>query len=365
MTNDAAIERSTEAHSCDGRERSRHDCLPAVSVLMPLRDGLEHLAACLHSIRAQSLRDFELLIIDDGSSDAGPELVRQHCGEDPRIRLLGQPALGIVAALNYGLCQARANLIARMDADDIMHPQRLELQHAQMLARPELTLLACRVDAFADGELGKGMREYMRWQNACLSEQQLREQIYVESVFTHPSVMFRRDRILALGGYRDGEFPEDYELWLRIAAAGDPMSKLEQVLLRWRQHPQSLSRVDERYARTAFDRLRARYLSADPRLSRSRDLVIWGAGRRTRKRCQKLLDCGRRVDAWIDIDPRKIGQRIAGVPVYDPDWLMPTSPNSPRPFVLVYVANHGAREEISAQLLAMNYHPGSDYLMVG
>ena len=338
--------------------------MTAVSVVMPLRNGAEHLSECLQSIRAQSLDDFEVLVIDDGSVDAGPALVQQFSRDDARIHLLRQPGRGIVAALNYGMRHARGELVARMDADDIMHPQRLELQLEQMCARPDLTLLACRVEAFPECATGTGMREYLRWQNSCVSERKLFEQIYVESVFTHPSVMFRRNRILALGGYRQGTFPEDYDLWLRIAAAGDSMHKLDRVLLAWRQHTNSLSRTDERYARDAFDTLRARYLSADPRLYEPRDLVIWGAGRRTRQRCQKLLAYGHRISAWIDIDPRKIGQRIAGVPVHSPDWLEPSSLVH-RPFVLVYVANHGARDHIAAHLLTMGYQAGSDFLMVG
>ena len=332
---------------------------------MPLRDGAEYLQESVQSIRRQSLRDFELLVIDDGSVDAGPDLVLQHSRDDARIRLLRRHAQGIVAALNCGLRSARADLVARMDADDIMHPQRLERQHRAMSDRTDLTLLACCVEAFPGSTTGKGMREYLRWQNSCLCEQQLREQLYVESVFTHPSVMFRRERILALGAYRDGQFPEDYELWLRIAEAGDAMLKLDKVLLRWRQRAQSLSRVDERYARLAFDVLRARYLSVDPRLHQGRPLAIWGAGRRTRQRCQKLLELGHRVSAWIDIDPRKIGQHIATVPVHDPAWLKDALPNLSRPFVLVYVANHGAREKIAEQLRAMEFVAGDDYLMVG
>lgn len=337
---------------------------PLVSVVMPLRDGVEHLEQCLNSIRNQTLDDFELLVIDDGSVDEGPHIVQQAAQADTRIRLLRQPALGIVAALNQGLLHARAALIARMDADDIMRPQRLLKQYEQMQARPDVTLLACRVEAFPDHELGNGMREYLRWQNSCVSERDLRDQLYVESVFTHPSVMFRRDRVAALGGYRDGAFPEDYELWLRIAAAGDSMMKLDRVLLEWRQHAGSLSRIDERYSRAAFDSLRARYLGVEPRLNQSRDLVIWGAGRRTRQRCRKLLERGHQVSAWIDIDPRKIGQRINNALVHGPQWLE-SADCAQRPFVLVYVANHGAREQIRDHLLTMGYQQGSDFLLVG
>jgi cellulose synthase/poly-beta-1,6-N-acetylglucosamine synthase-like glycosyltransferase len=202
----------------------------------------------------------------------------------------------------------------------------------------------------------------VRWQNQCLSPGQIADHIYLESPLPHPSVMFRRRWIERVGGYRDGRFPEDYELWLRLHAAGCPMAKLPEVLLEWREGPERTSRRDPRYAREAFDRLRAEYLARDPRLlGRRGELVIWGAGRKTRKRCRQLLERGFAVQAWVDIDPRKIGNRLQGVPVVSPDWLR----RRPRPFVLCYVSNHGARELIGRELHAMGYRRGRDYLAVG
>lgn len=338
---------------------------PRVSIVMPMRDADAYLGECLSSIAAQTLADFELLAVDDGSRDAGPARAAAWAGRDRRIRLLRRPPDGLVAALNHGLREARAPLVARMDADDRMHPRRLELQHQAMARDPALVLVGSRVRAFARHELRRGTHEYMRWQNACLSERQIREQIYVESPFTHPSVMLRRDRVLALGGYREGPFPEDYELWLRLAAAGCRMRKLDLELLEWRQHPHSSSRRDPRCSRAAFDTLRARYLAADPRLAPARELVVWGAGRRTRARCRWLLARGRPISAWVDIDPRKIGNRVQGVPVHPPCWLAAQRARVPAPFVLGYVASHGAREQIARALVEMGYAPGRDFLMVG
>lgn len=338
---------------------------PRVSIAMPMRDADAHLDECLASIRAQTWSDFELLVIDDGSRDGGAARVAAWAVRDARIRLLRRPPDGLVAALNHGLARARAPLIARMDADDRMHPRRLELQQQAMARDPALVLVASRVRAFAAYELREGFCEYMRWQNACLSGAQIREQIYVESPFTHPSVMLRRDPVLALGGYRDGPFPEDYELWLRLAAAGCAMGKVDVELLEWRQHPHSLSRRDARYSREAFDALRARHLAADARIASSRPLVVWGAGRRTRARCRWLQAQGRSISAWVDIDPRKIGNRVQGLAVHPPRWLADQYARSPRPFILGYVASHGAREQITAALLAMGYAQGSDFLMVG
>jgi FlaA1/EpsC-like NDP-sugar epimerase len=134
-----------------------------------------------------------------------------------------------------------------------------------------------------------------------------------------------------------------------------------QVLLHWRESTGRLTRTDPRYSRAAFARLRTDYLARDPRLHSGRPLAICGAGRRTRQRAQLLLDHGFRPVAWIDIDPRKIGNSVHGVPVHAPQWL----DRADKPFVLSYVTNHGARDIIAAQLQAMGYLRGRDYLMVG
>ncbi|HFE32752.1 MAG TPA: glycosyltransferase [Gammaproteobacteria bacterium] len=333
---------------------------PPVSILLPFRDAHETLAECLDSIAAQTLSDYELLAIDDGSRDASAALVAQRAQRDMRIRLIRQPPLGLVAALNRGLGEARAPLIARMDADDRMHPERLAAQHAGLSTEPDLGLLATQVRPFPDARLQDGLREYIRWQNACCDPATIADEIYVESPFAHPSVMFRRCVVQAAGGYHAGNFPEDYDLWLRLARRGVRMAKLPRVLLDWRDSAGRLSRTDPRCSRQAFDRLRASYLARDPRLQ-DRPLAFWGAGRKTRRRCNLLIERGFTPIAWVDIDPRKIGNRLQGVPVVPPEWLA----RDARPFVLSYVANHGAREDIASRLETMGYERGVDYLMVG
>ncbi len=333
---------------------------------MPVHNAAPTLAACLDSVQAQTLADFELLAVDDGSTDETRALLSARAREDPRLRVLSGPHRGLVACLNAGLQAARAPLVARMDGDDLMHPERLALQREYLDAHPRVGVVASRVEAFPAGETGAGMEEYLRWQNACSSEAALRGEIYVECPITHPSVMFRRQVVVAAGAYRDGDFPEDYELWLRLNESGCPMAKIDRCLLRWRQRDDSLSRVDPRYSRDAFDRLRARYLARDRRLATGRPLVFWGAGRRTRRRADHLTGLlapsGVSPEAWIDVDPRKIGQRVGAAPVVAPDWL---KCRKPRPFVLSWVASHGARDSIGAALEDMGYSRGSDYLAVG
>lgn len=337
--------------------------LPAASILLPFHDAVNTLDECLDSIATQTFGDYEVLAVDDHSSDGSDRLVRRRGRDDGRIRLLRSPRRGLVTALNHGLSEARAGLVARMDADDIMHPERLERQFRAMTADEELVLLGCGAELFPAEAVQNGYREYMRWQNGCNSEEEIAREIYRESPFAHPGVMFRRDAVLGVGGYREGSFPEDYDLWLRLFRAGCRMRKLPETLLLWREYADRTSRRDPRYSREAFDRLRAEYLATDPRILRRRsELVFWGAGRKTRRRCSHLIGRGFAPIAWIDIDPRKIGNRLAGVPVVEPRWL---AAQTRRPFVLIYVANHGSREEIAGDLEAMGFTAGRDYLQIG
>lgn len=330
---------------------------PTVSVVLPVRNAAATLEDCLASIRAQTLADFELLVIDDHSTDSTHDMLAAV--DDARLCRILNPGRGIVSALNAGWRAARGSLVARMDADDIMQPQRLELQFRLMQRHPDIAVLGCVVEKFP--QVSGGYMEYLEWQNACLTSADIREDIFVEAPFAHPAVMIRRDVLHAVGGYRHGDFPEDYELWLRLFQRGLRMEKLPDMLLRWRDQPQRLSRSSPRYRREAFDELRAVYLASDERLlTRARELVIWGAGRRTRQRCARLLCKGFCPRAWIDIDPRKIGNRLDGVPVVSPDWLQDN-----RSFVLSYVSNHGARTDIAGTLHALGYTRGRDYLMVG
>lgn len=333
-----------------------------VSILLPFHNEAQTLEACLDSIQAQTLKEFELLAVNDASTDGSTAIVAKRARKDPRIRLLNSPVRGLVPTLNHGLTMARGPLIARMDADDLMYPARLLSQYRFLHTHPEYDLVAGRARLFPDSEIDAGYREYIRWQNQCLSQEDIAAEIYIESPFAHPSVMFRKRIVQRLGGYRQGPFPEDYDLWLRMHHAGCSMAKLPEILLEWREHPNRTSRIDPRCSREAFDKLRAHYLSRDPRLERWRNnFAIWGAGRKTRKRCQHLLEKGFQPIAWIDIDPRKIGNKLDKVPVVSPDWLEQNS----HPFVLCYVSNHGARDLIAAQLQEMGYQRSENYLMIG
>ena len=201
------------------------------------------------------------------------------------------------------------------------------------------------------------MAHWCAWQEGLRSHEEILAALFIEAPFVHPTVCFRRKVVQDLGGYRQGAFPEDYDLWFRMAAAGCRFERTPETLLDWRQHPHQTSRVDPRCDRQAFDRLRAAYLPA--RVPQDRPIAIWGAGPRSRARARLA---GLSIDMWVDVSPRLIGKVFDGAPVLAWESL---DQAQPRPFVLVYVNNRGARPEISAWLEGHEYAPRRDYLHVG
>lgn len=326
---------------------------------MPVFNAEKTLAECLDSILDQTLEEFELVAVNDNSTDGSVEVLRSY--NDSRISIIENQQKGIVSALNLGLQSCRSDLVARMDADDVMYVDRLKKQFAVMTDDASITLCATQARKFPEEIIKAGYAEYMHWQNACLSKQDIGNQIYIESPFAHPSVMFRKHQVMELGGYKEGEFPEDYELWLRLFNAGKHMMKLDEVLIDWRESDSRLSRTSSRYSDAAFELIRAEYLVKDWRLQ-GRKIVFWGAGRKTRQRTQYLIDRGIKPVAWIDIDNKKIGKQYNGASVFLPEWLR--QQHNERPFVLNYVRNHGVRDLCRQYLDKAGYVMGQDYLDV-
>jgi glycosyltransferase involved in cell wall biosynthesis len=331
-----------------------------VSVLLPVHNAAGTLARAVGSIRRQIFSDWELLAVDDGSTDGSREMLEDLARADPRARVWAQPHGGIVAALNAGLAAAGGDFIARMDADDESHPERLAEQVRFLESNPDIGLTGCLVAYGGDRTANAGYALHADWLNSLVTPEQIALNRFIESPLAHPSVMFRRELVERHGGYHDGEFPEDYELWLRWAEAGVRMAKVPRGLLTWHDPPGRLSRPDPRYDAEAFYRLKAEYLAkAVARDRRERPLLVWGAGRPTRKRAASLEAHGLRIAGYIDIDPRKIGKKPGGRPVLAPAELPPPG----EIFVLGYVASRGARELIRGTLSSLGHIEGRDFLM--
>lgn len=334
---------------------------PHVSVLLPIRNGAATLRAALDSIAAQTLTDWELIAVDDGSTDETWSLLKTYARNDARFRPLRLPPDGIVAALNAGLAVARGRYVARLDADDTAHPERLARQAAWLGAHPETGLVSCRVVFGGNVEKAAGFARIVEWMNGCVSREDILLQRFRETPLPHPSVMFRQELPALYGGYAEGPFPEDWELWLRWLDAGVVMDKLPEALVTWNDPPGRLTRTHANYAEAAFTRVRVPWLARHLARANPRHPEVWvvGGGRVARRRALPLLEHGVRIRAWVDIDPRKIGNKVHGIPVLGREALPPPDAC----FVLVFLSARGAAEDAARWLESRGFAPGREYLL--
>lgn len=335
---------------------------PAVSFLLPAHNAAATIDRALVSLRGQTFADWEAIIVDDGSTDATSDRLAAAAAAEPRYRILHTPQKGIVAALNTALAHARAPLLARMDADDECHPERLARQVALLEADPSIGVCATQVRFGGDAVAQRGYALHVDWSNGLLSPEEIALNRFIDAPVAHPSVLFRRPVVEQHGSYRETGWPEDYELWLRWLEAGVRFAKVPAPLMVWHDPPQRLSRTDPRYTAEAFAACRCHYLARwlQREVRPDRPLFLRGAGRPTRKRFAALATHGIRLAGYVDVDSRKIGGRIDGVPVLSPEAVPPADAC----FVLGAVASRGAREFIRGQLRAQGRTEGRDFLIV-
>ena len=201
---------------------------PAVSVVMPVFNSGDTLAAAIESIREQTFTDWQLLVLDDGSSDQSLKIAASAASADDRIRSIPLNHTGLINTLNRGLELAAAELVARMDADDISLPLRLEKQVAFLSDHPHVAVLGGAAETFhSHGEIRQEIRHPTEPSEVAAAMEK-------NSSLVHPSVVMRRDVVLSLGGYR-APFPaaEDYDLWLRVMEQHQ-IANLPDVILRYR-----------------------------------------------------------------------------------------------------------------------------------
>lgn len=329
---------------------------PAVSVLLPARDAAPTLAASLRSIQRQRFADWECVVVDDGSVDDTLAVARRFAAEDSRFVIVGAQRVGLVAALNAGLAACRGALVARMDADDLMHRDRLGLQTAALAAAPACFAVGTHVRIFPRAQLAAGWRAYERWLNGIDSGTAVRAEAFVECPVVHPTLMLRRPELVVLG-YRDAGWPEDYDLVLRALARGLEIGVVPRRLLAWRDRAGRLSRTGEAYARPRFTAIKAAFL-AEQFLAGTDRYGLWGYGGTGRALRRALLAHGKHVAHVIEVHPGRLGNTIHGAPVLAPEAL-PGLASLP---LVVSVARSGPRTHIRTALAAMGFRETRDYV---
>jgi glycosyltransferase involved in cell wall biosynthesis len=325
-------------------------------LLLPVRNAVETLGSALRSIQRQTFGAWECIVVDDGSSDGSLELLRRIAKDEPRFQVLEQPPRGIVAALNAGLSRVNGRYVARMDADDVMHRERLERQVAVLDVDTRLAGVGCHVRLFPRSRVQGGLLEYERWLNSISSTDAVRREAFVECPIAHPTLLARA-ALLREFGYRDQGWPEDYDLVLRLLIAGHELGVVPRRLLSWRDGPLRLSRTGSAYRIEQFVACKAHFL-VQSRLSNELRYVLWGYGGTGKALARALLEHGRTPSHIVEVHPGRIGQRIAGARVVAPGDL----PALERRPIVVSVAGAEPRSQVRAALSAMGYTEQIDFV---
>ncbi len=329
--------------------------MPSVSTLLPFRNAAATLDTAIASMAAQTFGDQELLLIDNASTDGSTAIAQHWAARDARITLVHEPHVGIAHALNTGLAHARGSLIARMDADDVSHPERLAKQVAHLEAHPDIGVLGTATRFASTVPEHRGMLAYVAWQNRILSPDAHAVKRFVDAPLAHPTVMFRRALVERHGGYDTGPVPEDHELWLRWMDAGVRLAKLPEALLTWNDQASRVAPTP-RYSADAFcGRRCAGSRSGCTAPLGGRPVIVAGTSALCRERAQLLAAEGIPVAAFTDVKPRS----VPGHAFVPSDALPPAG----EAFVVSLISQRGAGDRIAAFLAGRGLVEGEDFVL--
>jgi hypothetical protein len=243
-----------------------------------------------------------------------------------------------------------------MDADDLMHRQRLALQARMFEVSPHLTAVGCHVRLFPRYGLPEGRRAYERWLNSIDTPGRVRQEAFIECPLAHPTLMLRREVLQTLG-YRDCGWPEDYDLLLRLLTRDHEVSVVPRRLLSWRDTPERLSRTSPTYALERFAACKAAFLTISF-LKGTETYILWGYGDTGKTLRRALLPHGKVPSHIVEIHPGRIGNHIHNAPVISPEDLV----RVPRGRVVVSVTGAQARQEIRQVMARLGFVELHDFV---
>lgn len=321
-----------------------------IDIILPTYNNGKWLNQTVKSILQQTFPDFSLIIIDDGSTDDSISQIPV----DSRIKILKQPHKGLVDSLNHGISISTSKWIARCDGDDILHPKRLEKQITFALDL-NYDWVSCQVESFDYPPEKSGYPDYDKWHNSILTHEEMIRKRFIECPMIHPTWLLKRKIFETKGLYRNGNFPEDYEFFLR-GHSKFKLGKIPEILLYWRDWPGRISRTHPAFSKEAFRSLKVDYFPLD----KNEPFMIWGAGGGGRKLARELLKRNYTLSGFVDIDSKKYGRTVYKKPVIHPEQFLKMA--CPRPHVINAVMTKGARNLIDQWFNDHGFIEGNDYI---
>ncbi len=336
---------------------------PSVSIILPFKDAEETVLDCIRSIKAQTFDYWELIAVNDSSIDGSLQKVTLSAQNDTRIKIYNNKGKGIVDALNTAIWLSVGKFIARMDADDTMHKERLSLQFDFLRNNKDIGLVSSLVTHKGNEKDDfRGYQNYVNWINNLIDPEEISKNRFIESPIAHPSVMFRKELLSLFGNYQKGEFPEDYELWLRFLDKGVKMTKINRHLLTWNDAPNRLSRKDHRYKLHAFQKIKAQYVAKwiAKRVPPRTAIHVWGYGKIARRQARFLRQFGLNIKIAYEVDSQKFRLNEDGTKVIHYERV----PAPGTVFILVLIGSGDIRSKITQYLTDRGYLDGENYLFL-
>ena len=261
---------------------------PLISILTPFKNTEAFLSDCLDSITNQSYSHWELIIVDDGSTDNSYELVLQYTKKEPRIKLYKNEGEGIIEALQLAFKQSQGDYITRMDSDDIMSKDKLKSLVSSLLHYGKKHVAVGGVQYFSAEGISNGYARYETWLNDLTRTGRNYSEIYKECVIPSPCWMIHREDFEACDAFNPNRYPEDYDLTFRFYKHGFTCIPCDRILHQWRDYSTRTSRTHKHYAQNYFLDIKLHYfLELD--YDDKRPLTIWGAGTKGKTIAKALI----------------------------------------------------------------------------
>lgn len=326
-----------------------------VSIIMPVKNTSMYLEECLDSILNQTFENWELLAVDDGSTDDSFQLLTEYSLKDNRIKVFKNNGSGIIPALQLGYSKSSGQFITRMDSDDIMVAEKLFEMTKHLVENGTGNIALGLVRYFSKDGIGEGFRKYEQWLNRLISKGESFNEIYKECVIPSPCWMLHREDFEKCGGFSHNIYPEDYDLAFRFYEHKLKCLPASKVLHQWRDYPIRTSRTHEHYADSSFIEIKLHhFLKLD--FDESKKLVVWGAGKKGKLTAELLLK-NNILFHWICDNPKKIGKDI-----YNQKLLSFTElDNIENTQSIITVASPKAQKEIVNYFKERHHLPMVDY----
>ncbi|MEP1095441.1 MAG: glycosyltransferase family 2 protein [Cyclobacteriaceae bacterium] len=329
---------------------------PLVSIIMAVKNTEPYLPECLDSIMAQTYSNWELVAVNDHSTDRTPEILEEYSEKDVRIKVFHSKRHKLIPTLKEGYQHVQGTLINRMDSDDKMPHHKLEALVNEWQKYGKGTVIAGGTEHFVDeGEVGGGFLKYERWLNYVAAKGTHYEEIYQECVIPSHCWIIHKEDFDSVGGFEPEVYPEDYDLCFRFYKEGLTVIGIDKILHHWRDRSNRISRTWEEYKDNRYFALKIPYfyeLDRDP----ARPLVLWGAGKNGKDLAKMILEKEKNF-VWVCDNERKIGKDIYGVRMRHFNEI----PNLENPQILLVVTSPEGKMEIRRQLTQWGKEPRKDF----